>query len=150
VLRHLSDAALPSPELFAWNEGTAWAMFVKVGHELVMEIDLEADAEADTKHLFRRLVRESLKAVDPSCKPPAIRSRKIDAWNDCIDEIAEHLLWDRDFLEEGSFADLDPVHSGDFKKRARIDDDYFSTPPPLVREEDYRDRSLHSQGRRMP
>ena len=41
VLRHLSDAALPSPKLFAWNEGTAWAMFVKAGHELVMEIDLE-------------------------------------------------------------------------------------------------------------
>ena len=114
-------------------------MFVKAGHELVMEIDLEEGADPETKYLFRRLVREALKAVDPSSRPPAARSRKIDAWDGCIDEIAEHLLWDRDFLEEGSFADLDPNQAESLKKRARIDDDYFSTPPPLVREEDYRE-----------
>ena len=108
VLRHLSDAGLASPELFAWNEGTAWAMFVKAGHELVMEIDLEADAEADTQFLFRRLIRHALKAVDPSARLRPFRSRNLDAWNGDLDEIAEHLLWDRDFLDEGTFADMHP------------------------------------------
>jgi hypothetical protein len=53
--------------------------------------------------------------------------------------IAEHLLWDLDFLDEEAFADLDPRRSKFLKERAGIADDYFSTPPPLVQEEDYRE-----------
>ncbi len=141
VLRHLSDPDLPSPVLYAWNEGTAWAMFEKAGHELGMEFEFETnpDVEDDLKFRFRRLIREALKAVDPAAESPPVRSQDLDAWKGCLDEIAEHLLWDRDFLEEKSFADLDPAQAEFFKKRARIEEGYFSTPPPLVREEDYRD-----------
>ena len=31
VLRHLSEPDLPSPDLYAWNEGTAWAIFSRPG-----------------------------------------------------------------------------------------------------------------------
>jgi len=141
VLRHLSEPDLPSPDLTAWNEGTAWAMFVKAGHELEMEFEFERnpDADDDLKFRFRRLIRDALRAVDPSARCPSIRSRKSDAWSDCLEAISEPLFWDHDFLEAEAFADLDPLRSKLAKKRARIADEYFSTPPPLVREEDYRE-----------
>src|SRR5687767_6908596 len=41
VLRHLSEPNLPSPDLYAWNEGAAWAIFVKAGQELEMEFEFE-------------------------------------------------------------------------------------------------------------
>jgi len=41
VLRHLSDPDLPSPDLYAWNEGTLWALFKKVENEITFEIQME-------------------------------------------------------------------------------------------------------------
>lgn len=82
------------------------------------------------------------RAVGPSARCPSLLSRSLDAGEGCLDEIAEHLLWERDFLEELSFADLDPIQAESFKKRARIDDDYFSTPPLLVRDEGYQEADL--------
>jgi hypothetical protein len=141
VLRHLSEPGLPSPDLHAWNEGTAWAIFVRAGHELEMEFEFEKspDAGLDLKFRYRRLIRDALKVVDPSTRCPSTRSRNLDAWRDCLDAISEPLFWDHDFLDEGAFADLDPLGSKILKKRVGIADDYFSTPPPLVREEDYRE-----------
>src|SRR3954469_20026222 len=65
VLRHLSDADLPSPDLHAWNEGTAYALFVTVEHELETEFEFEKDPDAadDLKFGIRRLIRDAMKAV---------------------------------------------------------------------------------------
>ena len=141
VLRHLSDPDLPSPELYAWNEGTAYALFVTIEDELGMEIEFEKDPDADAalKFRIRRLIRGALKAVDPSADCPPVRSRDFAAWRDCLEAIADRLFWDHDFLEEGTFADLDPLGSKWLKQQTGIADDYFSTPPPLVREQDYRE-----------
>jgi hypothetical protein len=141
VLRHLTEPDLPSPGLYAWNEGTAWAIFVKAGDELEIEFEFEedADVDADLKFRFRRLIREALKAVDPSARRPPLRSRNLDAWKDCLELIADRLFWDRDFLDEAAFVDLDPLDSRFLKKLTGIADDYFSTTPPLVKEDDYRE-----------
>jgi hypothetical protein len=53
--------------------------------------------------------------------------------------IADHLFWDRDFLAEATYADLDPLSSDLLKRQTGVADDYFATPPPLVREGDYRE-----------
>src|SRR5262249_43028215 len=139
VLRHLAEPDLPSPDLYAWNEGTAWAMFVKAGHELEMEFEFETapDIDDDLKFRFRCLIRDALKVVDASARRPPLRSRNLSIWEDCLDVIADHLFWDHDFLDEAAYADLDPLGSKLLKKQMRIADDYFSTPPPLVREDDY-------------
>jgi hypothetical protein len=141
VLRHLAEPDLPSPDLYAWNEGTAWAMFVKSGDELELEFEFENDPDVDDdlKFRFRHLIREALKAIDPSARRPPIRSRNLDAWKDCLDVIADRLFWDHDFLAEEEYVDLDPLGSKVLKKLTGIAEDYFSTPPPLVREEDYRE-----------
>ena len=141
VLRHLSDPDLPSPELYAWNEGTAYALFVRAEDDLGMEFEFEQDPDAsdDLKFHFRRLIRDALKAVDPSARLPSIRSRSLDAWKDCLEAIADPLFWDQDFLSEETYADLDPLGSKLLKQKTGITDDYFSTPPPLVREEDCRE-----------
>lgn len=139
VLRHLSEPDLPSPDLYAWNEGTAWAIIVEAEHELGMELDMEEGAEPDLKYGFRRLIQAALKTVDPSARCPSVRSRNLDAWKGCLETIAERLFWDLDFLEEAAFADLGPTTSRLTKILAGISEDYFSSPPPLVREEDYRE-----------
>jgi hypothetical protein len=146
VLRHLSDADLPSPELYAWNEGTAYAMFVRAEDVVVMEIEFEQDADTsdDLDFRIRHLIRDALIAVNPTAQPPSIRCRNLDDWRECLDAISDHLFWDRDFLSEAVYADLDPRRSKWLKQQTGVADEYFSTPPPLVREEDYReaDRSL--------
>jgi len=141
VLRHLSEPDLPSPDLYAWNEGTAWAMFVKAGDELEIEFEFEnaPDIDEDLKFRFRCLIRDALDAVDPTARRPPLRSRNLSCWKDCLDVIADHLFWDRDFLDQEKFLDLDPLGSKLLKKLTGIAEDYFSTPPPLVREEDYRE-----------
>ena len=150
VLRHLSEPDLPSPDLYAWNEGTAWAMFVKAGDELEIEFEFEEvpDIDDDLRFGFRHLIRDALEAVDPTARRPPLHSRNLSVWKDCLDVIADHLFWDRDFLDEKKFLDLDPLGSKLLKKLAGIAEDYFSTPPPLVREEDYReaDRYLRRAG----
>jgi hypothetical protein len=147
VLRHLSDADLPSPDLYAWNEGTAYALFVRAEDDVVTEIEFEQDPDTsddDLKFRIRHLIRDALVAVDSAAQPPSIRCRNLDDWRGCLEAISDHLFWDRDFLSEATYADLDPVGSKWLKQRTGVADDYFSTPPPLVREEDYRaaDRCL--------
>ena len=113
VLRHLSEPDLPSPDLSAWNEGTAWAMFVKAGEQLEIELEFERDPDAtgDLEFRFRRLIRDALKAVDPSARRPRLGSRNLSVWKDCLEMIADHLFWDHDFLDEEGFIDLDPLDS---------------------------------------
>jgi hypothetical protein len=141
VLRHLSEPDLPSPGLYAWNEGTAWAMFVKAGDELEVEFEFEKspDFGDDLKFRLRRLIRDALKAVDPSARRPPLRSRNLSVWKDCLEVIADRIFWDHDFLAEEEYVDLDPLGSKLLKKLTGIAEDYFSTPPPLVREDDYRE-----------
>jgi hypothetical protein len=141
VLRHLSDPDLPSPDLYAWNEGTAYALFMRIEDELGTEIDFEKDPDADDDFKFRirRLIRDAVMEVDPTAEPPSIRCRNLDDWKFCLEAIADLLFWDHDFLEEGTFADLDPLGSEWLKQQTGVADDYFSTPPPLVREDDYRE-----------
>ena len=141
VLRHLSDPDLPSPDLYAWNEGTAYALFVTVEDELGTEIEFEQDPDTsdDLKFRIRRLIRDALEALDPTAEPPSIRCRYLDDWRFCLEAIADHLFWDHDFLSEATYADLDPLGSEWLRQQTGVADDYFSTPPPLVREEDYRE-----------
>jgi len=141
VLRHLSDADLPSPDLYAWNEGTAYAMIVRAEEEAVTEIEFEQDPDTgdDLKFRIRHLIRDALIAVDPTAQPPSFRCRNLDDWRFCLEVIADDLFWDRDFLSEATYADLDPLGSKWLKQQTGVADDYFSTPPPLVREEDYRE-----------
>ncbi len=51
--------------------------------------------------------------------------------------IPTSLFWDMDCLEESVFGDLDPRRAEALKDELGIDPDYFSTPPPLVREEGF-------------
>src|SRR5262245_25082228 len=80
VLRHLSDPDLPSPDLYAWNEGTAYALFVMVEDELGTEIEFEEDPDTDEalKFRIRRLIRDALEVLDPAAEPPSIRCRNLD------------------------------------------------------------------------
>src|SRR6516165_2011831 len=53
VIRHLAEPDLPSPDLYAWNEGTAWAIFVQAGDELEIEFEFENEPDVDPDLKFR-------------------------------------------------------------------------------------------------
>ena len=62
-----------------------------------MEFEFEQDPDAsdDLKFHFRRLIRDALKAVDPSARLPSIRSRRLDVWKDRLEAIADPLFGTR-------------------------------------------------------
>jgi hypothetical protein len=82
VLRYLSDADLRSPGLHAWNEGAAYAMFVRAEDEVVTEIEFEQDPDTgdDPKFRIRHLIRDALIALDPTARSPPYRCRNLDDW----------------------------------------------------------------------
>jgi hypothetical protein len=120
-------------------------MFVKAGDELEIEFEFEnaPDIDDDRRFGLRHLIRDALEAVDPTARRPPLHSRNLSRWKDCLDVIADHLFWDRDFLDEKKYIDLDPLGSRLLKKLTGVAEDYFSTPPPLVREEDYREANRY-------
>lgn len=138
VLRHLSDADLDSPDLYAWNEGTLWALFKRVEIDVSLEIDFETSGEDDReKYGTRRLVLEALASYGQSVKRFSYRSRNLRLWGDHLEMIYTHLFWDMDCLEDEIFGDMEPRRADSLKDELGIDPDYYSTPPPLVREEDF-------------
>lgn len=143
VLRCLSDPELTEPELYAWNEGTVWAIFSKCQGLLEMEIDEDDDDDSRTSDRdptirLRRLVRDALVSGDPSADAPSVRSRDLEDWRSAIEAISDGILWDRDFLDGEILADMDPRDSNGIKDRMRISEGYFTALPPLVREDEYR------------
>ena len=138
VLKHLSDPNLESPDLYAWNEGTLWALFKGVEIDLALEIVFEASGQDDgEKYGTRKLVLGALASYGQSVKRYSRRSRNVRLWGDHLEMIYTHLFWDMDCLDDGIFGDLEPGRAEALKDELGIDPDYFSTPPPLVREEDF-------------
>lgn len=140
VLRHLSDPELPEPGLTAWSEGIIWAIFL----ELQALVGEECSSSLETD--YRCLISAACRSVGLEAMSPRIESRDTEAWIGCLLAIADEILWDRDFLDVEEIADLAPDSSATAKRFLRIDDAYFLSLPPVVREEDYRqaDRCLRA------
>lgn len=138
VLRHLSDADLESPDLYAWNEGTLWALFKRVEIDISLEIEFEKPGKDDgEKYGTRKLVLGALASYGQSVRRYSCRSRNVRLWGDHLEMIYTHLFWDMDCLDDDIFGDMEPARAEALKDELGIDPDYFSTPPPLVREEDF-------------
>jgi hypothetical protein len=156
VLKHLLDPEVPSPDLYAWNEGTLWALFKRVENQIAFEIDMEPSSEPDIPlYLLRRLVLDAVASYGHPVERDSPRSRNIGLWSDHLESIYTHLFWDLDCLEDDQFADMDPRRADSLKHELGIDPDYYATPPPLVRDEDYSEadayiRRVGGYGRHRP
>jgi hypothetical protein len=139
VLRHISEPDLPSPELYAWNEGTLWALCKRVEVDVEMELDMEGSALADDefKYRVRRLILAALAAYGHSVKRYSYRSRNLSLWLGHLESICDNLFWDSDCLADEEFGDMDPARASALKQLLGIDPQYYVVPPPVVRDEDF-------------
>jgi len=138
VLRHLSDSDLPSPDLYAWNEGTLWALFKTIEAQIAFEVEVRRTSEPEESRChFRRLTLAALASYGHATKRYSHRSRNLRLWSDHLEMIYSRLFWDLDCLEDGIFNDMEPRQADALKDELGIHDEYFSEPPPLVRENDY-------------
>lgn len=146
VLRHLSDPALPSPQLYAWNEGTLWALFKTVESRITCEVQFDDGSEAEeSRCTWRRLTLAALASHGHRTRPRQCGSRNLKRWEFYLELIYDHYFWDLDCLDDDVFGDLAPVRAEVIKDEMGIDPEYFSTPPPLVREDDYREADAYLQ-----
>jgi hypothetical protein len=67
---------------------------------------------------------------------PELKSSDIEHWSECIESLADRILWDRDFEMAGAFLDDAPERSQKRKSIMGIEPDYFvdSVADPQVNE----------------
>lgn len=136
-----------SAELLQWNESSVYAVFEIIRNLVCYEIDMmdmneemikNGEIEKFDTHQMRKLVSEAEREVrdyddeedyiDPKCDDT-------DEWESVIlDNLAEIILWDDDFLEcsEKIICDKSPERAEIIKYMGGIADNYYSEPMPLV------------------
>ena len=149
VVTALLKPDVPAPRLNAVLEGTVYVIY----RELVTLIELEIDStrlDDDPQHRIRAAVQAGLRCpIVTEDRPwqefeeenfvrPDIDCDEIDAWEDEVEELADRVLWDRDFLLEPILMDMDPLKSGLIKQHLGVGDDYFAIPAPDANSDEYR------------
>lgn len=120
--------------------------------------DVAAAAEAVFQdELDDELAAGSLPAEpDPNWDPeedgwhfevPEPLATEIDVWGDCLEHLADAILWDRDFEMAEDFLDADPIESRHRRHLLGINDDYFTRIAPDPRPAEL--RALISQTRAL-
>lgn len=61
---------------------------------------------------------------------PRPKCREVTQWDDIIDMLASHVLWDADYDMEEFFMDASPELAEFQRQRMGIADDYFTDIPP--------------------
>ncbi len=144
-----TDDVLP---LSAATEAAVAAIFVEIRDSVAIEIDLCDSADEESQEplqSWRDLVLTAARsgilevaeisegdesiAVEESsdaCELPGVDCRDKELWTNIIDQLADTILWDRDFEMADSFLDADPGISLQRRRLLGIDDDYFTHIAP--------------------
>ncbi|MEL7497538.1 MAG: hypothetical protein AAFN77_08005 [Planctomycetota bacterium] len=130
--------SVPAPALSAVLEGTVYAIFLQLNEVIALEIESSRQFQCD--HYLRQLVVSSLNSPivneeewhDADRQDSLISSQEadLDVWSELIEELADRVLWDRDFAMDAIVADLDPLRSAQYKAILGIDTDYFANAAP--------------------
>jgi hypothetical protein len=151
---------VPDPELTATREATVYVLFRELLELVEVEIQW-AEGKEVTNTTIRQAIVHSLREVrnkdsewvefesedlNGNTIADLIAPQSIDlqAWESSLEELANQILWDRDFELESVFADHDPAEINELKEYLGISSDYFSIPAPDSDSEEYRrlDREL--------
>ena len=132
VTKALLDKTVSPPDKVAWNESTIYAVFDFIKSLVCCEVDY-GDNIDDAK--FRYYWRNMILKV---CKQKEIETDLTketddeDAWMDCLDEIADEILFDRDWelVNTPGFLDQSPEAFVKICDQAGIADDYFIATCP--------------------
>ncbi len=160
VAEHLLTETPCVMQLSAAAEASIAAIFIEIRDCVVIEIDLSEDADDESQsqlQSWRQMVRGAARStlVESSAPDsptllvgefhadaevdfelPELSCRDRDRWSRVIDQLAENILWDRDFELADCFLDADPGVSSRRRRLLGIDDDYFTHVAPDPRPEE--------------
>lgn len=141
----LSHDVEPVP-LTAINEGAIYAVFCELRSLIEIEIDFERLGEGRDNTIRSAVLdawtqhhqwEASDEEKDDSIPQPD--SMNIDQWAWFVELVADEILWDRDFSLDGLVADIHPEKANQLKAYLGIEQDYYSTVAPDVRDIDVED-----------
>jgi hypothetical protein len=134
VGRALRDEKVPCPELTAVNEGAVAAVFACLRRRVLREINHGASIR------WRQRIRAAYLATlaDPHDPAPEAESIRRSRWIECLETLADRILWDRDFEMGELFLDAAPEHAEYLREHLNIDENYFTAIA-----DEPKDASLH-------
>lgn len=139
----LTDTQGPLP-LSALTDATVAAIFVEIRDQIAIEIEFANDREEEGQPRWRELVFAAHRSSFPQRGEAerGLSARGWDPslddlrrWETMVDELADNILWDRDFEMAEGFLDIDPGVSRQRRRLLGIDDEYFTTVAPDPRPE---------------
>lgn len=117
VLLRLLDDSEPIPS-YAWMDAAVYAVLQVARTEAEAESALPAEART-----IRRLLKRCLRVR---------RVARKSQWGGMVEDVADRILWDRDFENEAHFLDMPPELAATGQANLGIQRDYYSTPVPFA------------------
>lgn len=142
VVTGLIEPDVEAPELSAILEATVYAVY----HELFCLVQIEIDCcqmDDEFCSMLRSKVLAACRApietegswtleFEPPNDLPAHDCDQYEPWREVTEQLANRVLWDRDFELESLIADKDPVETAAIKEYLGISPDYFAIAAPDV------------------
>lgn len=141
VAQHLLADTPETIPLSAALEATIAAIFVEIRDQVAIEISLYGHGFSDQLDVsWRQRVLEACEFVqsedEESVVLPQSSCCDFDRWETLIEQLADAILWDRDFEMADTFMDADPSESLQRRQLLGIHEDYFTSVAPDPRPAD--------------
>jgi hypothetical protein len=174
VARYLLTPTPTVCPLTATAEATVAAIFTEICDSVGIEIDLatDEDMEGEPRFLFWRSMihaaatsgiletaevtdGDDLKGLDETTEQdslPKIDCNDREWWFDVVNQLADTILWDRDFEMADCFLDSDPIEAQQRRLLLGIEEGYFTDVAPDPRPDEIEDliRQTHEIVRAKP
>lgn len=139
VAKHLLTETQEPLPLSALADATVAAVFIEIRDQIAIEIGLASDLPEEGLSSWRQMVLDAHQSVFPSRADEdhvasthglSATSDDLHEWEAMVEELADLILWDRDFEMAEVFLDIDPGVSRHRRRLLGIDDNYFTTVAP--------------------
>lgn len=152
----LLDHNIATPKPTAIREATIYVLFRELLSLVEMEVEIgklnEEPQIACRYQIVRACIERESRAresewanypsedqdLTPTFEIPNVHSDDVAHWEQTIEQLANEILWDRDFELESLFADHDPQQTREVKEMMGIDQDYYSIPAPDSTSDEFR------------
>jgi len=155
VLRHLLQASLPPLPLTSIYESAVGAIFEKIKCSIEVELDFartETQSEFhDADDTWRTMVLlafneprytedgsmsgDPVDDLDSDFYPAGPDDMRQDLWFNVVENLADRLLWDRDYEMEDVFADVEPDQAAAMKSYMGVAEGYYRQIAPDLRDD---------------
>ncbi len=159
VVRHLLQPTPSTLPLTAIYESAIGAIFEKIKCCIEVELDItdmEDESEFHDDDSWRTMVLKAheepryLEDGEPLYEsidddededlgkgyyPTSPEDDRIDCWFNIVEQLADRILWDRDYEMEDVFADVEPTESAAMKSYMGVEEGYYQQIAPDLRDD---------------